>query len=117
VRARRLPLLGALVALCGCGGGDSPQEVAYAFVSTDDPAKCELVLPELLERQTGRRGEAALDFCRENVGRTPPPTRVRVIESEQVADQVLVELVVDEREERLALVKRGGSWRIADFPR
>ena len=108
-------LLAALTA--GCGGGASPQEVARDFLATDEPAKCKVILPELLERQTGRRGEDALRFCEANAGLTPPAKDIRVVESETVAGVVVVEMVVDQREERIGLVKRDGRWRIADFPR
>ena len=108
-------LLAALTA--GCGGGASPQEVARDFVATNEPAKCKLVLLEVLERQTGRRGEEALRSCEANVGSTPPARDIRIIESETIAGVVVVEMVVDDREERIGLVKRDGKWLIAEFPR
>lgn len=111
---RALPLL--LVLAAGCGGGDSPQEVARDFLATNEPEKCGLVLPELLERQTGRPGEAAIRFCEQNAGRTAPAGDIRIIESEVRGGIATVELVVDDREERFALVKRDGKWRIAEFP-
>ena len=116
----RIPLALPLVLAgltAGCGGGASPQEVAREFVATNEPAKCKLILPEVLERQTGQRGDAALRFCEANVGSTPRPSDIRVVESETVAGTVVVEMIVDDREERIGLVKRDGKWRIADFPR
>jgi len=86
--------------------------VAREFVSTNDPAKCDLLTPELLERQTERRGAAARRFCAMNVAREPRPTAVRVIEAEVAGGKAIVELLVDNREERLELVRRDGRWLI-----
>lgn len=118
--ARSTLALGAFVlslAGAGCGGADSPQEVARDFVVTNGPEKCRLVLPELLERQTGRQGADAVRYCERNVRLTPPARDVRIIESEINEGVATVELLADDREERLTLSKRDGKWRISDFPR
>jgi hypothetical protein len=116
----------ATAALTGCGGGgerkgSSPEAVARAFVSTNDASKCDLVTPELLERQTGRRGADARRFCATNVIREPVPKSVRVIEAgregekegHEEGDKADVELLVDNREERVELTRRDGRWRIS----
>lgn len=95
----------------------TPAEVAYEYVTTNDPAKCDLLVPELLERQTGRTGPAARAYCAENVGREQPPADARVAETEVVRGTAQVELLIDQTEERVELVKRDGEWRISDFPR
>jgi len=79
------------------------------------------VTPELLERQTGRRGADARRFCAKNVSREQVPTSVRVIEAErrggkegnEESDKADVELLVDNREERVELTRRDGRWRIS----
>jgi hypothetical protein len=116
VSARSLLAAATAVALAACGGATPPQEVALEFLRSREPAKCRLVLTEVLERQTGLRGAAARRFCEKNVGREPPPGEVTVIESEIRAGVATVEVVVSEREERLELVKRDGEWRISAFP-
>ncbi len=113
----RHAVLALALALAGCGGGDSPQEVVRDYVTTNDPAKCRLLVPELLERQTGRTGAGAIRFCEENVRREQPPAEVRIVESEILGGKAQVELVVDQAEERVELVKRDGDWRISAFPR
>jgi len=115
IRLAVLPLLA--VSATACGGGPSPAEVAREYATTNDPAKCELLVPELLERQTGRTGPDALAFCAENVRREPLPGDVQIAESEIVGRTALVELVIDQTEERVELTQRDGRWRISGFPR
>ena len=103
--------------LAACGGGTTPAEVAYEYVTTNTPAKCDLLVPELLERQTGRTGPAARAYCAENVGLEQPPAEARVAEAEIVGGTAKVELVIDQTEERVELVQRDGEWRISAFPR
>ena len=112
-----VPILLAVAAATACGGGPSPAEVAREYATTNDPAKCKLLVPELLERQTGRTGREALDFCAENVRREPLPGEVRIAESEIVGRTARVEMVIDQTEERVELVQRDGKWRISAFPR
>lgn len=104
--------LATAVAACGSEAGQPPDAVARAFVSTNEPSKCGLVTSALLEEQTGRRGADARRFCEANVRREPRPSQVRVIESEIMGGKAMVELVVDNREERLQLVRVDGRWRI-----
>ena len=115
--ARPSLLFVLVVLLAGCGGDPSPQEVARDYVTSNEPAKCELLTRELLERQTGRRGEEALRFCEANVVREQPPAELEIVESETRGGRTLVEVIVDQEEERIELVKRPEGWRIADFPR
>ena len=109
-------LAAAGVMLAACGGGDSPQAVAKEFVTSVDPGKCELLAPETLERVTGRRGKAALDLCKGNVRGAQVPDDAKVIESEVEKGRAEVELIANQREEKLQLVKRDGKWLITDFP-
>jgi len=106
--------LGLAAAVAGCGSetGQPPEAVARAFVSTNEPSKCGLVTSGLLEEQTGRRGADARRFCEANVRREPRPADVRVIEAEIMGGKATVEMVVDNREERLQLVRVDGRWRI-----
>lgn len=115
--ARPVPLLVLLAVLGGCGGDPSPQEVARDYVTSNEPAKCKLLTRALLERQTGRRGADAVRFCEANVVREQAPSKLRVIETEVVDGRALVEVVVDDAEERIELVKRAEGWRIDAFPR
>ena len=121
----RRPALLAVLALAGpglaaCGGApdDTPQAVAQRYVASDDPDKCELVLPETLERATGRQGADALRSCEEDVRRQGKPASVKVVEYEveRLRGVAEVELVADERPELLRLVKRGESWLISELP-
>jgi len=105
------------VAACGSTAERPPDEVAREFVTSTSPAKCRLLTTELLERQTGRRGADALRFCERSVAGRPAPTEVRVIESEIRGGKAQVELVVDQREERVELVRREEGWRIFATPR
>ena len=114
---RPLLLLALVALLAGCGGDPSPQEVARDYVTSNEPAKCKLLTRELLERQTGRRGEEALRYCEANVVREPAPPELRIIETEVRHGRALVEVVVGDEEERIELVKRSGGWRIVAFPR
>ena len=108
-----LAALAGLLVAAGCGTAERPpDEVAREFVTSTEPSKCGLLTRELLERQTGRRGEAALRFCERNVVRLPPPSEVRLVESEVRGRRAQVELVVDQREERLELVRGEDGWRI-----
>ena len=111
--ARAVGALAVLLVAAGCGTAERPpDEVAREFVTSTEPSKCGLLTRELLERQTGRRGEAALRFCERNVVRLPPPSEVRLVESEVRGRRAQVELVVDQREERLELVRGEDGWRI-----
>ena len=110
-----LAVASALTAACGTS--ELPQDVASEYVRSNGPEKCRLLTQELLERQTGRQGAAALRFCEQNVGREQPPADVRIVESEIVGATAQVELIVGADEERIELSKRSGGWRISDFPR
>ena len=106
---------GLAVAFAGCGATAEvpPDEVARDFVTSNAPAKCRLLTPELLEQQTGRRGPAALRFCERNVVRFPAARDVRVLEAEVAGPRAQVELVADGSEERFELVRTDEGWRIA----
>lgn len=112
VRPRHWWVLAAVLAGCGSPGEARPDEVALEFVRSTDPSKCRLLTPELLEQQTGRRGDAALRFCERNVAGAPVPADVELIEAEVLGGKALVEIRADDREERLELVRRQDGWRI-----
>ena len=105
----------------GCGDDeDRPECVAERFASTDDPSKCDLVAPELLEQLTGARGAAAREVCARNVARVGPRGDVRLLEREGGAEvgpagAVRVEVIADGREGVMTLERRGGRWRITSF--
>ncbi len=110
-------MLAALAAACGAAGERPPEEIAREFITSTSPAKCRLLTTELLEEQTGRRGPAALRFCERSVAGRPAPADVRVLEAEVLGGKAQVELVVDQREERIELVRREEGWRIYATPR
>ena len=107
--------LSAALAAAGCGGAGErrPDEVALEFVRSTDPSKCRLLTEELLERQTGRQGEDALRFCERNVAAQPAPRDVRLLEAEVLGGKAQVEILADDREEFLELVRREDGWRIS----
>jgi hypothetical protein len=131
----------AAAALAGCGAG-KPEDVAKAYVATNDASKCDMLTQGLVEQLTGRRGEAARAACRRNVVRFPAPEDVRVRavnersggqreargrsedheggEAEREREQAggieaeaEVELIADGREAEVRLVKQHERWRIA----
>jgi hypothetical protein len=113
MRARAACLIAAAtVAACGGAAEPRPDEVALEFVRSTDPSKCRLLVPELLEELTGRRGEDALRLCERNVAGQPVPENVRLIEAEILGGKAQVEILADDREEHLELVRREDGWRI-----
>ncbi|MEJ7893765.1 MAG: hypothetical protein WKF94_14120 [Solirubrobacteraceae bacterium] len=111
-RSRLWWVLAAMIAGCGSPGEVRPDEVALEFVRSTDPSKCRLLTLELLERQTGRRGDDALRFCERNVAGASVPADVELIEAEVLGGKALVEIRADDREESLELVRREDGWRI-----
>jgi|tagenome__1003787_1003787.scaffolds.fasta_scaffold20913329_2 hypothetical protein len=120
-RSRRMLLLvvAATALLAGCGQqhrvAEAPQDVARHYVATNAPAKCGLLTPELLEQTTQRRGAAARAACERNVQRLATPGRVTVKEFELRHRGAEVELLTDDEEARVMLVKRSGHWLISGF--
>ena len=128
---RRILVLGALVVVVaaaaaalalrgggGCGDGypSTPECVAEAFVTREDPSKCDLVEPKLLEDVVGARGPAARERCARTVAAGPAPDEIEILEREQLADgTVVVEFFAGGEEGSLTVRNVGGRWRIVSF--
>lgn len=117
---------GVALAAAGCGAG-KPQDVAKAYVATNQASKCDMLTQGLVEQLTRRRGPAARAACRRNVVRFAAPEDVRVrrieggdeaeAESEREAHgrieaEAEVDLIADGHEAEVRLVKQHEHWKI-----
>ena len=89
--------------------------MAKRYIESKEADKCELLTLKLLESQTGQSGEAAVEACERNVGRTPAPSEVIVREYEVGQEQAEVELLADGQEGVVRLRNEGGKWKITGF--
>ncbi|HEV2814047.1 MAG TPA: hypothetical protein VGW10_12415 [Solirubrobacteraceae bacterium] len=103
-----------LAALAGCGGDEprAPEEVARAYVASDDPAKCDDADLAFLERQSKRKGDAARQACRRSVESTSPPKDVRVRSQKVRGDRAEVVLEASGQRLRVTLRRSGDAWRV-----
>ena len=118
MRHRALPITAVvLLALAGCGGTDarSVQEVAQEYLTSDDPAKCRDADLAFLERESGRKGEAARDACRRSVERTSPPQRVEHRGLAVKGSRAEVHFVADGQDVTVLLRKVGERWLVTGF--
>jgi hypothetical protein len=110
----RAPALAVAALLAvACGEDDSPQAVARAWVATNEPSKCGLLRPELLEQLTGQTGAAARRTCERNVARAPARRDVRVAEVEISGARAEVEVRFRDGETRVQLLRGADGWRIS----
>jgi hypothetical protein len=108
---RRAATAVVLLALSGCGGDErSPEEVARAYVASDDPAKCDDADLRFLEGQTRERGDEARAACRRNVETTTPPRDVRVRSTGTRGDDAVVLLETAGELIRVQLARDGDRW-------
>lgn len=110
-------VLGAAAALAACGGGRSAEEVARTYVGGEDPARCDDASQAFLERQSGRRGEAARAACRRAAERLRPPAGVRVTGTRERGDRAEVSLEAGGQDVLVRLERSGGRWLVTGFGR
>lgn len=114
----RFALLGAAVAvLAGCGGGRSPEQVARTYVGGEGPARCDAAAQAFLERQTGRRGDAAREACLRAAERLPPPAGVRVTGTTERGDRAEVALEAGGQDVLVRLERRRDRWLVTGLGR
>lgn len=118
--SRRLaPVLAlACLATAACGGDgypEDPQDVAKAYVKSNEGSKCRYLDTTLVERLTRKRGAAARAACEKNVERFDAPGKVTIREFEVEPDDAEVELLADGKEAAVKLRKVGGRWKITSF--
>lgn len=82
-------------------------------MATNEPSKCALLRPELLEQLTGRTGAAARDACERNVVRAPRRRDVKVAEVEVTGARAEVEVRFRGGETRVQLLRGEEGWQIS----